>query len=153
MILQLPDEDVIMNIHEIVLLVSGGKAGVLNIERVKAAVQRPNTYVQYDNEYDIDTICALLIDSIARGHGFNDGNKRTALMTAIFTYRINDVDFTPSKELNDDFDALVMKVVLDKPEVEDVAKSLRALKAIHQTNPLSWKKFMQIFHNLAERKD
>jgi len=141
-----------MNIHEIILSISGGKAGIHDSERIKAAVQRPSTYTQY-TDYDLDTICALLIDSIARGHGFKDGNKRTALMTAVFTYRINRVQFNPNEQMNRDFDELVMSVVLEKPSVKEITQKLQKVRSVHETKGVTWKNFMQMFHNMPKHGD
>ena len=72
----LPDVDTVKQIHEIILDVSGGKRGVHDLKLIVSAVERPKTFVEYIDAYDIDTISALLIDGIARYHGFRDGNKR-----------------------------------------------------------------------------
>ncbi|MEK7059736.1 MAG: type II toxin-antitoxin system death-on-curing family toxin [Patescibacteria group bacterium] len=118
-----------MEIHDVVLDVSGGRAGIHIENDIHRAAERPMTYIQYVNEFDIDTICAILIDSIARYHGFEDGNKRTALMTAIFTYRVNGVHFKATATMNKQFDALVMWVVKKKPGVSEIEKRLQKLRS------------------------
>jgi prophage maintenance system killer protein len=69
-----------------------------------------------------------MIDSIARYHGFNDGNKRTALMTTLFTYRKNGVHFKATMTMNKKFDALVMWTVKKKPEIPEIEQRLRKLR-------------------------
>lgn len=120
------------DIHDTVLMVSGGRPGVHVASDIHRAIERPMTYASYRDEYDIDTVCALLIDSIARYHGFNDGNKRTALMTAILTYRINEIHFKATDSMNEEFDALVMWVVNHKPEVEEIEERLKSLRKTHE---------------------
>lgn len=80
----LPDRESVELVHDVALM-TGGLSGVHSENLIQAAVQRPITYIGYVDDYDLDTICAVLIESIARNHGFKDGNKRTALMTAIYT--------------------------------------------------------------------
>lgn len=101
----LPDIEALFVFHDAVLSLTGGKEGIHDHGLLESAVKRPETYTQFVEEYDLDTICALSLDSIARYHGFRDGNKRTALMTTIFTYRINGVHFKATEGMNEDFDA------------------------------------------------
>jgi death-on-curing protein len=144
-LIRLPDQETVEGLHDIVLGVSGGKPGIHDINLVIAAVQRPQTYIQYDDEYDLDTICALLIDSIARNHGFKDGNKRTALLTAVFTYRINGVDFKATPKMNEDFDDLIMWVVLRKPPVDEIRIKLQQQRAKHEGAQESWINMLTAF--------
>lgn len=138
MTIVLPDRDSVELLHEAVLHYSGGKQGIHNEKLILSAIERPLTHTQYVKDYDLDTICALLIDSIARNHGFMDGNKRTALLTAIFTYRVNGVHFKATEAMNMDFDSLVMWVVNKKPSVEQIRKRLKKLRKIHQRSEESW---------------
>ncbi len=112
---------------------------------IKSAVKRPESYVHYIENYDIDTICAVLIDSIARYHGFKDGNKRTALMASIYTYKLNKVHFTATKEMNQDFDKLVMWVVTEKPSIEDICKRLKKLRKLYGSKEQSWRAILTAF--------
>ena len=132
--LYLPTYEMVVEIHDIVLEASGGKAGVHVKSDILRAIERPMTYTAYVDEYDIDTICAVLIDSIARYHGFKDGNKRTALMTAMLTYRINGFHYAATVEMNKDFDELVMWVVRQKPEIAEVEQQLKTLREHHKSN-------------------
>lgn len=153
MTIKLPDENVVIELHDIVLMVSPGRPGIHDMNQVHAAVQRPLTYTQYVSEYDLDTVCALLIDSIARNHGFKDANKRTSLMTAIFTYRVNDVHFKATTEMNIDFDNLIMWVVLEKPLIDEVIVRLRQLRNRHETDKASWKDIIRSFINAKINHD
>lgn len=128
----LPTPDMVLLAHEMVLDVSGGARGVHDENVLQAAIERPVTYVRYVDEYDVDTVCALLIDSIARNHGFRDGNKRTALLTAIFTYRMNKVTFVASSDMNIDFDDVVMWVVQQKPTIIEIETKLKIIRHKHE---------------------
>lgn len=136
--INLPDRESLDIIHDAVLAFSGGKTGIHDESLLLSAVERPLTYVQYVDDYTLDTICALLIDSIARYHGFKDGNKRTALMTAIFTYRINGVHFVATEAMNTDFDDLVMWVVKKKPTIDEIEARLQELRDLHDGDKESW---------------
>lgn len=153
MTIVLPDRESIELLHEAVLMYSGGKPGVHDEKLVLGAIERPLTYTQYVNEYDLDTICALLIDSVARNHGFRDGNKRTALLTAIFTYRVNGIYFIASKEMNEDFDELVMWVVNKKPSVQALTKRLKKLRSLYQGKKESWGALFGAFAKAMLDKD
>jgi death-on-curing protein len=128
MTLYLPTFDIIVEIHEVVLNISGGKGGIHVESDIHRAVERPVTYTSYIETYDLDTVCAVLVDSIARYHGFSDGNKRTALMTTMMTYRMNDINFKPTIAMNKEFDALVMWVVKKKPEIPQIEQRLKLLR-------------------------
>lgn len=144
----LPDRETLDILHDAILWASGGKSGVHDEKLILSAIERPATYTQYVDDYDLDTICAVLIDSIARYHGFRDGNKRTALITTIFTYRINDVHFNATVDMNNDFDDLVMWVVTEKPDIPAVVDRLKELRKLHECEEQpSW------WHILTAYKD
>lgn len=134
----LPDRETVDLLHEMVLDLTGGKPGVHDEKLIQGAIERPVTYVQYVDEYDIDTVCALLLDSIARNHGFRDGNKRTALLAAVFTYRVNKVHFRANDKMNTDFDDLVMWIVNSKPKIDKIVTKLKALRVLHEGKKDSW---------------
>lgn len=132
MAIYIPTYHDIIELHDAVLMISGGHGGIRTDTDIHRAVERPRTFKQYSNKFTLDTVCALLITSIACYHGFNDGNKRTALMTAIMTYRINDVHFSSTEDMNTDFDELVMWVVNSKPEIDDIESRLTDLRNTYE---------------------
>lgn len=147
----IPVLDDVEELHEVVLLISGGKDGIHDRKLLISAIERPATYIGYQEEYDVDTICALLIDSLARYHGFRDGNKRTALMTAIWTYRLNDVHFTATDSMNTDFDNMVMWVVTEKPEIDDIASKLKELRKLYECDSkANWRDIFTSFANAVK---
>lgn len=147
MTIVLPDRESVELLHEAAINYSGGKPGVHNEGLILSAIGRPITFASYNEAYDIDDICAILIDSIARNHGFSDGNKRTALLTAIFTYRVNGIHFKATEEMNADFDELVMWVVNSKPSVKKVSNRLKTLRKRHEGNEESWAAMFTAFRN------
>ncbi len=65
--------------HRVALLRSGGRPGIHDLSLIESAIARPYTgYYQ-----SIYRKAAALTESLAKNHGFVDGNKRAALLTLI----------------------------------------------------------------------
>ncbi len=127
----LPIYEHIIDIHDAVIDVSGGRPGILDKKVIEAAVDRPKTFLSYNPNSDIHTVCAVLLDSLARNHAFVEGNKRSALLTVILTYSLNNVTLRFDKSMNRDFEELVLWVVLKKPEILDITEKLRSLSLVY----------------------
>lgn len=131
----LPSADAVLEIHEIVINQYGGLHGVPHPDRIKAALQRPQTYIDYQKEYDIHTVAALLLDSIARNHAFADGNKRTALLVMLMTYNLNNVTkLRYNLHMNNAFEELVLYVTTKKPTIETLQAKLKDLVTEYSSN-------------------
>lgn len=141
----LPSFEVVVFLHDEVLKVTPGRPGVHDENLIRSAVSRPPTYMSY-NDSDLHTVCALLLDSIARYHGFNDGNKRTSLITVIFTYTVNGTYLEFDMFLNDDFEELVLWVVKEKPDIAEISSKLKAL-----TEKYELKGFDSVIEGLRRR--
>jgi death-on-curing protein len=64
-----------MAAHE-AALAYGGRLGVINLPSIRSAIERP-----YSGYYRrMPAKAAALVESVARNHGFTDGNKRTCLL-------------------------------------------------------------------------
>lgn len=70
-------------IHDLVIEEGGGLPGDHGLNAIEGALSRVMNHMAYAQMDDVFDIAAMLAMSIARGHIFNDGNKRTALMSAI----------------------------------------------------------------------
>jgi death-on-curing protein len=127
----------VMELHDAILDISGGRPGILDEKVIDAAIHRPKTYLSYHENCDIHTVCAVLLDSIARNHGFVEGNKRTGLMTAILTYELNGITLQSSADRTNDFEDLVLWVVLEKPEIPEIASKLEVLIKKYRSNSVS----------------
>ena len=136
-------------LHEMILRFSPGRPGILHPDQLEAALQRPFTYAQYES-VDIHTLAALMIDSFARNHAFNDGNKRTAIMSAIYTYAINDFFLTLNDESNKDFEDLVLWVVKDKPTIKTIERKLKKLVEMYSFS--DFEKFKVSMSSFFRRK-
>lgn len=122
----LPSVEDIVTAHEFILQSTAGRRGVRDEKVIEAAVQRPVTYMQY-RDCSLHVVCALLLDSLARNHGFTDGNKRSALLTTILTYSTNGTHLEFSKNMNKCFEDLALKVVEQKPSIDEIAEDLERL--------------------------
>lgn len=73
--------DVVYAIHDRQLAEHGGTLGVLDTGRIDAALARPANLASYDTP-DAANLAAAYAFGLARNHGFVDGNKRVAWVTA-----------------------------------------------------------------------
>jgi death-on-curing protein len=128
----LPLYETIVGLHEVVLEISGGRRGIRDQKIIHAAVERPRQYISYVDNCDIHTVAAVLLDSVARNHAFIEGNKRTALLTAIYTYRTNGFYLEFGHFMNKDFEDLVLWVVLDKPSIPEIEKRIKKVAEKHK---------------------
>jgi death-on-curing protein len=133
----LPIYEIIVDLHDAILETSGGRPGILNENVIHAAVARPKTFLSYHEDCDLHTVCAVLLDSLARNHAFVEGNKRTGLMTAILTYELNGIALNMSADRNKEYEELVLWVVLEKPEIVEIAERLKSLTQKYQSNVIS----------------
>jgi death-on-curing protein len=96
----------ILNIHEDIMADSDelDQAGVLFEDRLLFAVERPQM-ISFDEEVypTLWLKVASLVQSIAHGHPFHNGNKRTALACLHIFLLLNGFDFTLSNQEAEDF--------------------------------------------------
>jgi death-on-curing protein len=101
----------------------GGAHGILDPNVVRSALARPMNRWAYDEEADIADLAAAYLVGFARAQGFNDGNKRTGLATALVFLKLNGrVLHVPGEELY----ALTMQVATNEADDEVVAAYLRS---------------------------
>lgn len=67
--------------------------GVRDDGLLESALNRPRQKWHYDNEIDIAVLAAAYTFGIAKNHGFVDGNKRAAFMTAYSFLGMNGHEF------------------------------------------------------------
>ncbi|ATZ11566.1 type II toxin-antitoxin system death-on-curing family toxin [Erwinia amylovora] len=87
MIYFLSSQDII-GIHQRMIVAYGGLAGYADPGRIESMATRILNRHIYEGEDDIYILAAAYLLAIARGHCFNDANKRTAFAsTALFLRR------------------------------------------------------------------
>jgi death-on-curing protein len=89
----------VIGFHDRILRQSPGVTGMPDPGRAEALIHRVQNQALYQGVTDIFELAAIYWIAIARGHIFNDGNKRTAIfVTMAFLYRngikIQDIDNT-----------------------------------------------------------
>ena len=90
----------ILDIHDDVLTESGGLPGLSPDKSLDAALYRVENHAFYGGVTGLFDIAALYGIAIARGHVFNDANKRTALLAMITFLDLNGFDFiAPQNEV------------------------------------------------------
>ena len=82
------DAEVVLAIHDAQIAQYGGLAGVRDAGLMDSALARPQNVFAYGND-DIYAMAASLAYGIARNHPFLDGNKRTALHSALIFLDLN----------------------------------------------------------------
>lgn len=77
--------ELVQAIHDELLDQHGGLAGVRDDGLIHSALERPRNRWAYDEEADLFECAAAYGFGLAKNHGFNDGNKRTAFQ-AMYTF-------------------------------------------------------------------
>ena len=79
-------------IHDAQLREHGGSPGVRDEGLLESALARPKHKLAYANRADVAALAAACAFGLARNHGFVDGNKRTAFMSAYVFLSMNGKD-------------------------------------------------------------
>jgi len=120
----------VLQIHDAIVVSSGGAGGLRDTNLLETALGRPKQTAFGEELYasSFDKAAALL-DSIANNHPFVDGNKRTALATAVAYLRdaMIQIDFT-----NKEYVTFMLRVVKTKPSIKVISKWLE----LHQVGEL-----------------
>ncbi|WP_370604004.1 type II toxin-antitoxin system death-on-curing family toxin [Citrobacter braakii] len=84
--------ELVMQLHDSILAITKGLPGVKEPELVEAVCSRVLNLAHYEGIDDVYTLAAMYLVAIARGHVFNDANKRTAAAAALFFLADNGID-------------------------------------------------------------
>jgi len=103
----------------------GGLRGIRREDDIRAAIGRP--YSGYHRR--IERKAAALFQSIACSHGFNDGNKRTAVLLVNLLlersgYQLQSA--TSQEDLTEAYEEFTVRVVTDRPDFDDIVAWFRA---------------------------
>lgn len=119
------DADYVITIHDEIIREFEGLDGFAHAGRggVESALARVENHITYQEVDDVFAIAALYAVAIARGHVFNDGNKRTGLTCAL-TYLLQQEVFIPEMPLLED---VMVDVAEGKIDYEVLAELFSAL--------------------------
>lgn len=113
----------VIAIHDIQIDYYGGLPGLRDIGTVEGMLGRVENLHVYESVTDLHVLAAALLLSIARGHGFNDANKRTAAASAMVFLDMNGSPVAP----DDGFADFVVEAAQGLHDVHTVAERLREM--------------------------
>ena len=92
------DERDALALHDRLLALHGGTAGLRDDALLKSALARPQQHYAYAESPDIIDMAAVYTAGIVRNHPFVDGNKRTGFVVGILFLELNGYRFAASEE-------------------------------------------------------
>ena len=92
------DERDALALHDSLLALHGGAAGLRDDGLLKSALARPRQQFAYAESPDIVDMAAAYTWGIVRNHPFIDGNKRTGFVVGILFLELNGYRFSASEE-------------------------------------------------------
>ncbi|MBW0004756.1 MAG: type II toxin-antitoxin system death-on-curing family toxin [Hyphomicrobiales bacterium] len=117
------DERDALILHDRLLALDGGAAGLRDNGVLKSALARPRQHFAYVSGSEIVRLAALYTASIVRNHPFVDGNKRTGFVIGTLFLELNGYGFTASEE---DAANAVLALVAQDIEESEYTEFLRA---------------------------
>ena len=93
-------QDVVLRMHEEVLMLHGGPEGVRDLGVLESALARPRNLFAYSEQEDVSIarFAAAYAQGIIANHPFVDGNKRTAFTVSLTFLKLNGLEVTATKE-------------------------------------------------------
>lgn len=114
-------------LHDVVLRVHGGSAGIREENLLESAVAAPQaTMMGRPMIEDPIEVAAAYLFYLCRNHPFVDGNKRAALATCLVFLGQNGL--LPEQKIDDDaLEAFVLDVAASRIDRDETTKRLKAL--------------------------
>jgi death on curing protein len=91
------EADLVLAIHDRLLVEHGGGEGVRDESLLQSALDRPLNHIAYASS-DIIELAAKYTAGIVQNHPFVDGNKRTGFVIGVLFLELNGYRFTASEE-------------------------------------------------------
>lgn len=92
------DERDTLVLHDRLLALHGGAAGIRDAALLASAIARPHQHVSYGKSPSVIQLAALYTAAIVSNHPFVDGNKRTGFLMGILFLELNGYAFTASEQ-------------------------------------------------------
>lgn len=113
----------ILLLHELQIEKYGGSHGLRDLGLLESAVGRPqSTFDGADLYPDIFMKGAALVHSLLMNHQFVDGNKRTAMFSAMTFLELNKFEFVAEQK---EIVEAALWIENKKPELEEIAAWLK----------------------------
>jgi death on curing protein len=91
--------DVVLAMHEEVLVLHGGPSGVRDLDLLESALGRPkNLLTNSEEPVSLARLAAAYAKAIVSNHPFVDGNERTAFTVSVTFLKLNGLELTAPKE-------------------------------------------------------
>jgi death on curing protein len=88
----------VIAIHDRLLAVHGGAAGLRDPALLESALARPRQHVAYSKPTDVIAMATLYTAGVIRNHPFLDGNKRAGFVIGVLFLELNGFSFIASEE-------------------------------------------------------
>ncbi len=85
-------------IHERLLVLHGGAAGIRDEGLLESALARPRQHAAYAGETDVVRLAAIYTAGVVKNHPFIDGNKRTGFLLGVLFLELNGRRFVAGQE-------------------------------------------------------
>lgn len=92
------DERDALALHDRLLALEGGAAGLRDKGLLESALARPKQLLAYGDKPDIVQMAAAYVAGIVLDHPFVDGNKRTGFVVGVLFLELNGYRFVASEE-------------------------------------------------------
>ncbi len=92
------EERDVLAIHERLVAIHGGAAGLRDRGLLQSALARPRQHHAYADSADVVAMAALYTAGIVGNYPFVDGNKRTGFVVGILFLELHGFDFKASEE-------------------------------------------------------
>jgi len=115
-------EDILF-IHQQEIQISGGEPNIRDQEGIKACVDAPKASFGGEFLHDLFGMAASYVTCLTMRHPFVDGNKRTALGSALTFLHLN--GYAVEESYDEELADLVLDFVTKKISKEDVVEHLR----------------------------
>jgi death on curing protein len=115
--------DDVLLLHADTIDIDGGSQGVRDHGLLDAAVAMPRQ--QFNGEYlhaDIPAMAAAYMFHIAQNHPFVDGNKRTAILSALAFLTVNEIEGLPDPK---DLESITLRVAAGELGKDALIKWIR----------------------------
>lgn len=118
--------DEVLVIHDRMLQIGGGRAGVHDFTLLHSAIERPKA--QFGGKYLYSSIWEMagaLLQSMVKNHPFDDGNKRTAYFSTMRFLDLNGYSLEPEEREAIKF---MVRVDVKNLTLEQISSWLRKIR-------------------------
>lgn len=114
----------ILFIHQQEIQVSGGEPNIRDQDGIKACVDSPKASFGGEYLHDLFGMAASYVTCLTMRHPFVEGNKRTALASALTFLYLN--GYTVEESYDEELADLVLNFVTKKISKEEIAEHFRS---------------------------